>query len=122
MVFQVLVWRWLKDFQSLNGFRLLGFVTFIHLLAVAINSMWSWFTTPPEEGNITYEPPKVSLLKVKDRKCTLCLDERRNVSTTPCGHLFCWICIMDWLQTQNQCPLCRERVEPSRVVPLQNYL
>lgn len=54
-------------------------------------------------------------------KCSLCWDERKNTACTPCGHLFCWHCILQWLQTKYECPLCRESVQPSRIVPLLNY-
>uniref|UniRef100_A0A1B6DJM2 RING-type E3 ubiquitin transferase n=1 Tax=Clastoptera arizonana TaxID=38151 RepID=A0A1B6DJM2_9HEMI len=118
----VLARRWLKDYQSINGFRLLGFVTFVHLVIVSMSGTWFWLNMS-EKSNINIEPQKSSLFQTtKGRMCTLCLEERRNVCTTPCGHLFCWTCIMDWLQTQNQCPLCRERITPSRVVHLKNHL
>ena len=54
-------------------------------------------------------------------KCSLCWDSRKDTSCTPCGHLFCWHCILQWLQTKHECPLCRESVQPSRIVPLFNY-
>lgn len=115
----MLVRRWLKDYQSLYGFRLLGAVTAIHLAAVAAITSWKWFYTMRTSHSVEDEPVPSG---TTGRKCPLCLEERKRVSATPCGHLFCWSCILEWLQTQNQCPLCRERVEPSRVIPLQNYV
>ncbi|XP_046674933.1 peroxisome biogenesis factor 10-like [Homalodisca vitripennis] len=116
----VLVRRWLKDYQSMYGFKLLGIVTAIHLIGTSMHSSWKWFFTPKTSEFAAVEEPASQCASA--RKCPLCLEERRNVSATPCGHLFCWSCILEWLQTQNQCPLCRERVEPSRIVPLKNYL
>ncbi|CAL7939055.1 unnamed protein product [Xylocopa violacea] len=51
--------------------------------------------------------------------CQLCL-EKVPTTTTPCGHLFCWFCLTDWLNTKPQCPLCREHVIPSRIVHVMN--
>ena len=30
------------------------------------------------------------------RNCTLCLEERTASTSTECGHLFCWDCIVGW--------------------------
>jgi len=54
-------------------------------------------------------------------KCSLCWEQRKNTACTPCGHLFCWTCVLQWLQTKPECPLCREPVQPSRIVPLLNH-
>lgn len=55
----------------------------------------------------------------QQRKCTLCLEAFKDPSVTTCGHVFCWICIRDWVREKPECPLCRQEVLLSKVLPLR---
>lgn len=54
------------------------------------------------------------------RSCTLCLEERTSSCATECGHLFCWNCIVGWGREKAECPLCRQSLTLTRLLPVYN--
>ncbi|OAD58987.1 Peroxisome biogenesis factor 10 [Eufriesea mexicana] len=92
------------------GLRLLGIATFAQCLL----KIWQSRNNESRfEKYLTVDEKHNKLM------CQLCL-EKVPTTTTPCGHLFCWFCLTDWLNTKPQCPLCREHVVPSRIVYVMN--
>ena len=48
----------------------------------------------------------------ENEKCSICLDVlgEKNRSVTPCGHHFCFSCLYQAMDKQNNCPLCRAKL------------
>ncbi|KAL0581395.1 peroxisome biogenesis factor 10 [Marasmius crinis-equi] len=66
--------------------------------------------------DIAAVPPEIRA----SRNCTLCLEERTNSCSTECGHLFCWSCIVGWGREKAECPLCRQSLSLTRLLPIYN--
>ncbi|XP_031650594.1 peroxisome biogenesis factor 10 [Oncorhynchus kisutch] len=111
-----------------SSYRLLGVISLMQLaltLALQLNNLrqrqrarqeWRQHRNLPSRSQSVDETdsPRAS-------RCILCLEERRHSTSTPCGHLFCWECITEWCNTKTECPLCREKFQPPRLVYLRNY-
>ena len=52
--------------------------------------------------------------------CSICLDQCRQVSSTPCGHLFCWECIIENTVRNGKCPSCQNHCAANQIVFLRN--
>ncbi|KAF7317849.1 Peroxisomal-coenzyme A synthetase [Mycena kentingensis (nom. inval.)] len=52
--------------------------------------------------------------------CPLCRVFPKDMTSTPCGHIYCYSCISDAVSTRNKCPICAERIysrDLSRIYP-----
>ena len=48
--------------------------------------------------------------------CPICFDDKNEMTTLPCGHVFCLDCMLTWFDQTISCPLCR-----SDPVAMQKY-
>ena len=54
-------------------------------------------------------------------ECNICLDMARDAVISLCGHLFCWPCLHQWLETRPNrkiCPVCKAGISKEKVIPL----
>lgn len=69
---------------------------------------WDSTTEDKEKDNRTFE-------------CNICLDTAKNSVISMCGHLFCWPCLHQWLETRptrQMCPVCKAAISKDKVIPL----
>ncbi|KAI8444156.1 Pex12 amino terminal region-domain-containing protein [Phakopsora pachyrhizi] len=55
------------------------------------------------------------------KRCILCLSPKKDQTSLECGHVFCWICILNWVREKPECPLCRQSVKVSQLLPIYNF-
>lgn len=54
-------------------------------------------------------------------ECTICLETAKDAVVSMCGHLFCWPCLHQWLETRptrQLCPVCKAAISKDKVIPL----
>jgi hypothetical protein len=116
-----------------NGFKLLGYMILSRYFIQGYKGMKKFYQIYKEEngsiinnyvdnGNLKLKVNQTQTRRnEKYKTCLLCMEERKNISVTICGHLFCWGCITKFLQTKENCPFCRTICLPQQVVYLQNF-
>ena len=69
-----------------------------------------------EEQIINLLTPKKKIKKKEKKikeKCSICFDfisTSKNMSKTPCGHVFCLTCLHEHLKINHTCPNCRKPI------------
>ncbi|OMH81620.1 E3 ubiquitin-protein ligase COP1 [Zancudomyces culisetae] len=50
-------------------------------------------------------------------KCPICLERIKEAFMTICGHTFCYVCIKDHLEFEDDCPCCHTEVSEEQLFP-----
>ena len=54
-------------------------------------------------------------------ECNICLEQAKDAVVSKCGHLFCWPCLHQWLETRpniQTCPVCKSSISRDSVTPI----
>ncbi|KAG6503746.1 uncharacterized protein LOC121984699 [Zingiber officinale] len=54
-------------------------------------------------------------------ECNICYELAKAPVVTPCGHLYCWSCLYQWLHAHSvnsECPVCKGQVLEVNVTPI----
>ena len=74
----------------------------------------------PLEPTVKLNKTEKKVLRSMKRKrggnCAICLDVAKNITTTPCGHDFCYKCLKQWLGIKRECPVCQKSINVSENV------
>lgn len=105
-----------------TSYRNLGYILLIHLSFTAF-SMTKRFLSNLQELNREKQSAdkQDESSGAVETRCVICLMSHRFPSCSPCGHVFCWDCIIKYTQLKQECPQCRQYVSPQSVVQIRNY-
>lgn len=61
------------------------------------------------------------IIKTPRMECSICEQDilTQDVSSVPCGHMFCTACITNKIRERRVCPTCNGRVQLRQIKPLQ---
>ncbi|CAA6659191.1 unnamed protein product [Spirodela intermedia] len=75
----------------------------------------------PDEGLEEEDDDGDGAASALNFECNICLELAKEPVVTPCGHLFCWPCMYQWLHLHchyNECPVCKGDIRESTLVPI----
>ncbi len=72
------------------------------------------FNSADQKANICEKASKkvsTTAPTLDDFECKLCFDIYYQPTTTPCGHIFCKLCLARCIDRNPSCPVCRQKLE-----------
>lgn len=58
----------------------------------------------------------------EDTNCIICFDSVTDPVLTPCGHIYCNICITTSLNYKSECPMCKNKLEKGQLYKIESSI
>ncbi|BGP12332.1 hypothetical protein JCM10213_003862 [Rhodosporidiobolus nylandii] len=73
-----------------------------------------------DDGEQDGERERESEKALERFSCHICLDLPEKPVLTPCGHMYCWPCMHEWLivSSGRACPVCKASLAVDRLIPV----
>jgi len=106
--------------KEYSCFKVLGYLGLIQSTFSLYNALLS-VKNSVISAKSSHPVPTGQPQAVSAAKCPMCYDQYTDITSSECGHLFCWSCIYPWCSTKRFCPICRTECEPRGLVRLINF-
>ena len=110
-----------ENITQSSPYKYLGWIMSIQIMVKVIDKIQQLSGNRWSSSKSLASPDRSQDVRSSSLQCMLCLNSCQSVTSTPCGHIFCWECIVDWSREKEECPLCRSSVLPRQLVHLQNF-
>ena len=113
-IFELLKNRQLADLEMIN--------TKIRIYTMSPNELLlqEWIERKKRAENRLKEIEE-SFQNILTQDCSICCDTlSRPVLERNCQNVFCGECILKWIQTKNNCPMCRATIDRTSLTYIQN--
>ena len=103
--------------------RPIGQIIMLRLVISVFSFLYRIYKLSKSKPVAGVKEPSSNIVKGEWRtslQCSLCMSLIAYPSTTLCGHIFCWSCIIESLQAKPECPVCRKQCLPQQVLLLRN--
>lgn len=120
--------------ENNRNYLLLGYILSLQATIKCVSSLLSTYNsyidTNKKKNNMNGYIPENQTIDLSDdkqlpfipldsRNCILCLNPMVDPSCAPCGHLYCWKCLLDWCKEKEECPLCRRSCKLQEALPIR---
>jgi len=113
--------------QPRPQYKALAVFIAIQLLVEGASGFKAWVTSLRKRDVIEDAEPDVVGSSLDDAEgaqawmggCGICLSPLTSPACPPCGHVYCYACIVESSVTKQECPTCRQKCTPQSVMCLR---